>query len=69
MQDADRNQWTALRGQLLDGLSMERLGHDTPIVIWDIEGKPHQIPVNKIREILFDAGIWYLQLSAKYKLS
>lgn len=68
MQDADRNQWTALRSQLLDGLSMEKITHDTPILIWDNEGKPHQITVNKIREILFDAGIWYIQLSAKYKL-
>ena len=68
MQDSDRNQWTALRSQLLDGLSMEKITHDTPILIWDNEGKPHQITVNKIREILFDAGIWYIQLSAKYKL-
>lgn len=66
MQDSDRNQWTALRSQILDGLSMEKLSMDTPIIIWDIEGTPKEVAVRRLREILFDSGVWYIQLKAKY---
>ena len=66
MQDSDRNQWTALRSQILDGLSMEKLSMDTPLIIWDIEGNPKEVAVRRLREILFDSGVWYIRLKAKY---
>lgn len=66
MQESDRNQWTALRSQILDGLSMEKLTMDTPLIIWDIDHKPREVIVRRLREILFDSGIWYMQLKAKY---
>lgn len=66
MQDADRNQWTALRSQILDGLSMEKLSMDTPLIIWDRDGTPREVAVRRLREILFESGVWYIHLMAKH---
>lgn len=60
--DNDRKAWAELVVMLNEGISLGVVDANTEVTIKDISGNPHTITAGRLKQVIFELGMYYKTL-------